>query len=104
MRIRLYSLKDRLLGAFLAPFPARADVEAVRQLKNSLKDPQMAQSQLVQHKEDYDLYYVGIFDDETGEFFSEAGAGSKVPVLLINVAKLEVEHAPQMVAYNPVQS
>lgn len=83
MRIRLYSIKDRLLGVFLAPFSARADVEAVRQLKASMSNPNMAQSGLVTNPDDYELYYVGTFDDESGAVFPEEHAGGKaMPVKL----------------------
>lgn len=89
MRIRLYSVKDRLLGVFLAPFAARADVEAKRQIVNSLKDPQMQGSSIVQSPKDFDLCYVATMEDETGEVFPESHAGgAQAPIVVDNLARL----------------
>ena len=66
MRLYLYSIHDKLMNVYLAPFVARADVEAVRQLTASLEDPQMAKSALVMTPSDYNLCIVGEFNDETG--------------------------------------
>lgn len=67
MRLRLYSIRDRLAGVFLTPFPARADVEAVRQITASFADPQFRQTPVFQNPKDFDLMFVGEFDDESGE-------------------------------------
>lgn len=66
MKLKLYSVRDRLMNVYLAPFVARADIEAVRQIKSSMDDPQLAKSPLVTNPADYDLCLVGEFDDETG--------------------------------------
>lgn len=95
MKIRLYSIKDRLLGAFLAPFSARADVEAVRQLRASMQDPQMAKSGLVTSPQDYDLYYVATFDDETGQL-EQARPDLVLPLTKINAT--EITYAEKMVS------
>lgn len=88
MRIRLYSVKDRLLGVYLAPFAARADVEAVRQMKATLKDPQMQGSSLMQSPKDFDLCYISTMDDETGEVFGEIHAAGPAPAVVVNIGKL----------------
>lgn len=96
MRIRLYSVKDRLLGVYLAPFASRADVEAVRQIKATLKDPQMAGSSMLQSPKDFDLCYVATLDDETGQVFEEVDAAGPAPAVVVNIGKLldsEIRHA-----------
>lgn len=72
MRLRLYSIFDRLMGVYLAPFVARADVEAYRQVAASLADPQLAKSPMATNPRDYELRYVSTFDDESGECFPES--------------------------------
>lgn len=86
MKLSLYSIHDRELGVYLSPFVARADVEAVRQIKSSLADPQMKQSPIALSPSTYDLCFVAVFDDETG--ILEAGK----PRILGNVRDL----IPQM--------
>jgi hypothetical protein len=93
MKIRLYSIKDRLLGAFLAPFSARADVEAVRQLRASMQDPSLAKSQLVLCPQDYDLYYVATFDDETGQL---DGTRPDLVLPLTKINATEITYAEKM--------
>jgi len=105
MKIRLYSIKDRLLNAFLSPFAARADIEAVRQLRATMQDPQMAKSGLVTTPTDYDLYYVGTFDDETGSI--HWGDDDNCPNLVIPLSKInaaEVTYAEKMVSDYPIKS
>lgn len=101
MKIRLYSIHDRLLKAFLSPFAARADVEAVRQLRATMQDPQMAKTGLVTTPQDYDLYYVATFDDETGVMQSDR------PELVLPLSKInaaEVTYAEKVGSDNTVQS
>lgn len=98
MRIRLYSIKDRLLGVYLAPFAARADVEAVRNITASLKDPQMAGSSIAQSPKDFDLCYLASLDDETGEVFPEEHAAGRAPCVVLNLADLGGSHAKALEA------
>lgn len=89
MRLRFYSLKDRLTGVFLSPFVSRSDVDAYRQIKSTLVDERMRGQLLVTNSGDYDLYYVASFDDETGEVFPEAHAAGSAPCVLVNVGTLK---------------
>lgn len=66
MQISLYSIFDRDVGVYLAPFVARGDVEAKRQIAASLKDPQMSGSSVVQSPGAFDLVHLGFMNDETG--------------------------------------
>lgn len=66
MRFRLFSLHDVKMGIYLAPFVARNDVEACRQLAGSMADPNMRNSPMVLAPKDFRLVCVGEFDDEAG--------------------------------------
>jgi len=68
MRIGMYSLHDIKMGLFLAPFAARNDVEAGRQIKAAMSDPQMRNADFVLSPGDFTLSQRGIYDDETGRF------------------------------------
>ena len=83
MKLSLYSVHDRLMNVHLAPFVARANVEALRQMKAAFDDPNMAKSPLVTNPSDYDLVLVGSFDDETGILQSVK------PEILMNLADLK---------------
>lgn len=67
MRLSLYSIHDTLMGVYLVPFAARSDVDARRQIKASLADPQMAQSAIALSPSDYSLCLLARFEDESGE-------------------------------------
>lgn len=67
MRVMLFSIFDRKTKCFMAPFVARTETDATRQITQSLKDPQMRDTPVGQHPEDFDLRRVGAFDDESGQ-------------------------------------
>lgn len=67
MKLNLYSIYDRKMNIYLAPFPARNDVDAVRNVQASVSDPQMKQTPVGQNPQDFDLTMIGIFDDESGQ-------------------------------------
>ena len=67
MRVVLFSIYDRKTKCFMSPFVARTEIDAVRQITQSLKDPQMAETPVGQHPADFDLRRIGDFDDETGQ-------------------------------------
>ena len=63
MRYVLISMHDRAVNAFQPVANVRAEGEALRVFKDLISNPQ---SQQHQHPDDYDLYIVGYFDDQTG--------------------------------------
>lgn len=67
MKLNLYSIYDRKMNIYLTPFPARGDVDAVRQVSASFADPNMANTPAGQHPADFDLVKIGTFDDESGD-------------------------------------
>ena len=67
MKLGLYSIHDLLTSAYLSPFPARTDMDAIRQIKASMTDPQMRDMPIVISAQEYDLVCVGQFDDSSGE-------------------------------------
>lgn len=67
MKLNLYSIFDRKMGVYLAPFPSRGDVDATRSLVSGLSHPDVKNTPLGQHPEDFDLVKIGVFNDETGE-------------------------------------
>lgn len=85
MKLHLYSVHDKLLGVYLAPFASRADIEAIRQMKATLSDPQMKGSSLLQNPQDFDLCHVGSFDDENGHV---VGYYDNPPLVVTNIGKL----------------
>lgn len=65
MILILISIKDRAIQAFQPPFAVRAKGEAMRNFMDAVNDPN--NKQLHAHPEDYELYIVGYFDDNTGQ-------------------------------------
>lgn len=62
------SVRDRAMDAFMQPFFAPAVGLAVRSFGDEIN---RAESPMHAHPEDYDLYQVGTFDDQTGIFTSD---------------------------------
>lgn len=67
MKFNVYALHDRLLGAFLVPFYARAHIEAMRQIHGMLNDDRAIGTPVRDKPDDYDLYHLGTFEDTDGK-------------------------------------
>lgn len=76
----LYSIYDKKAKVFGLPFHAPSDVVAMRQVSVAAKDPQL---QLAMFPDDFDLYQIGYFDDQTGKITVPG-----VPVFVIAVCSL----------------
>lgn len=67
--IIVVAVKDNAIGTFQPPACVRAEGEALRGFMDAVNDPQ--NKQLHQHPEDFDLYRLGTFDENTGKIVSE---------------------------------
>lgn len=67
MQLKMFSVRDDLMAIYLAPFFARNEVEAKRQIDAALRDPQMGNTPMVMSPKDFSLWRVGTFDDDTGQ-------------------------------------
>lgn len=67
MKIIVMSIRDRAIDSFSRPVYVQAIGQAVRSFQDEINNPQ---SEMSKHPEDYDLYHVGAFDDETGKFYN----------------------------------
>lgn len=63
MILQLYSVQDTKVGAFMPLFQARARGEALRSFMSACQDEKHVFNA---HKADYVLYFVGVFDDTSG--------------------------------------
>lgn len=61
--MKIYAIKDNAIEAYGQPIFVRAQGQAVRSFTDECKN---TESQLHKHPADYDLYYIGEYDDETG--------------------------------------
>jgi len=82
MRFLLFSIRDTKANCFLAPFVARSEIDAMRQISSSLREPQMRETPIFTHPQDFDLHAVAIFEDESGV------VTSMVPVLITPISAL----------------
>lgn len=64
MKYLLVSIKDRALEAYQAVGNVRAKGEAIRVFMDMIADSNTPQGK---HPDDYDIYLVGYFDDQTGQ-------------------------------------
>ena len=65
MKKRIYSLYDRKIQAFMDPMTATHEGTILRSLSYALDD-QANQSDIARSPEDFDLYFLGTMDQETG--------------------------------------
>lgn len=61
---KMFAVRDAKAQAFLQPFFSSANGSALRALGDAVND---GKSPIALHPEDYILYEIGAFDDQTGE-------------------------------------
>lgn len=64
MELKMYSIRDSKTEVFSQPFFQKSHGEAERSFTQLLRDDK---STISQFPEDYDLYFHGIYDDQTGK-------------------------------------
>lgn len=67
--LHIFSLYDSKAGAFLRPFFAQNTQVAERALSDAVNNPQET---VARHPEDFCLFKLGTFDEESGELVPEA--------------------------------
>jgi len=63
MQIKIYAIRDNRTESFNIPTFAKSDSEMVRMIQISIMD---GESMLAKFPKDYDLYFMGTYDNETG--------------------------------------
>ena len=63
MKLPLCSIRDNAIEAFMRPFQAQAEGEAIRMFTDEIDNQQSA---MFRHPEDYTLYLIGHFDSSAG--------------------------------------
>lgn len=69
MNMRLYSILDSKAASFGVPHFSQTDSSAIRTFSDAVNDPSNPNNQWNRHPEDFSMYFVGEFDEETGELF-----------------------------------
>lgn len=65
MLLKVYSIRDTKAEVYNTPFMKKTHGEAERDFTSLVKDEKSMPNQ---YPEDFDLYHLGIFDDQTGKF------------------------------------
>lgn len=63
--LKMFSVFDKAVDAFMPPVFLRSKGEAVRQLQDAVKDEN---HQFYQHPHSFHLYYLGDYDEGKGQF------------------------------------
>lgn len=64
MKMIMVAIKDRALNAYMRPFFAQTKGQAIRMFNDEINN---RESPMFKHPDDYDLYYLATWDDDTGE-------------------------------------
>ena len=66
--MKLYSVKDVKAASYFRPFPSVNDQVAIRDLKSLVNSKE---SEISNYPEDYELWYIGDFDEKIGTIVSD---------------------------------
>ena len=83
MELKMYALSDQAVECFNRPFCARSNGEAIRSLADELN---RGDNPMALHPEDYVLYFIGVFDDDTGVI-----TATETPMVLQRCADLIIK-------------
>ena len=76
MRLNIVAIRDRAADAFQQPFYVPALGQAIRAFQDGInKDEQM-----MKHPDDFDLYHLGYYDDQTGQFANLDGGPKQIAI------------------------
>ncbi|WNK14812.1 MAG: nonstructural protein [Microvirus sp.] len=67
MKVNIYAVRDRAIDTFAQPMFMASHGGAIRSFNDAVNDPK-GESNLCKHPEDFDLYYLGVYDDAVGSF------------------------------------
>lgn len=90
MKLELYAVHDKAVNAFMQPFFCRARGEAFRSFIAACNDEK---GPFVNHLPDYNLYYIGEFDDQSGILYPLSA-----PDRLLSAAEARDRGSPQLVS------
>jgi hypothetical protein len=68
MKVKIYAILDDKVGAFMQPFYAMQNGQAIRSLKDALAD---RNNTICRYPADFTLYHLATFDDTSGEMLPE---------------------------------
>lgn len=68
MKINVYTIFDTASGAYMRPFFAQSDGQALRSFKDIAND---TEHEIGRHPEDYSLHRIGVYDDNKGALTPE---------------------------------
>lgn len=66
-KLVIVAIRDRAVDAFFRPVFAPTVGAAIRSFQDEINRNE-PNNELAKHPEDYDLYQLGVFDEETGQF------------------------------------
>lgn len=67
MRLSIFAVKDRQIGAFMTPFFLSSVGQAIRSFSDEV-NRESADNIMYRHPQDFDLYELGVFESDSGEF------------------------------------
>lgn len=65
MVLKVFTIYDSKAEAYMQPFFMQTKGQAMRALVDTLEDPK---TQFCKHPEDFTLFEIGTYDDQTGKF------------------------------------
>lgn len=85
MKLKIYSVYDSKVGAYLPPFFLRSEGEAIRSFTHAATSDEHT---FAKHPSDYTLFDLGEYDDETGSIDTPAS-----PIRICSASEVKREIA-----------
>lgn len=77
----MMAIRDQAMEAFMQPFFTNTTAQAERMFRDTAEDDK---SSMWKHPEDYDLYHLGTWDDNTGELLHQVNDKGEIEPRIIS--------------------
>lgn len=77
MKLIVVSIRDRALAAYGQPVFVHTVGQAIRSFQDEINN---TQSEISKHPDDYDLYQLGTYDNNTGQFLNWENAPTQIAI------------------------
>jgi len=71
MKLKIFSLRDQKIDAFMAPLAMQTTGQVIRMLQDEIERNEPTNI-VAKHTEDFELFEVGEFDTDTGQITAKA--------------------------------
>ena len=93
MEMKIYAIYDKIANAYMQPVFKINDGMAVRDIQSAVNEEGKERNPLARNPEDYSLWWIGTYDDQTGELHRGQSGGKPEAKKICELSQLKTTPA-----------